>query len=90
MINKAKLALIAAVAAVSVSAPALAQASVHDARRNGLHAQAMEPRATLDAARAAVIHDCNIEADKYSPITQLPNQFAVYGTCMAEHGQRFD
>jgi hypothetical protein len=52
MINKAKLALIAAVAAVSVSAPALAQASVHDARRNGLHAQAMEPhharRTTLD------------------------------------------
>ena len=53
MINKAKLALIAAVAAVSVAAPALAQASVHDARRNGLHAQAMEPphharRTTLD------------------------------------------
>jgi len=29
------------------------------------------------------------EADKYSPITQLPNQFAVYGTCTANHGQRF-
>ena len=88
MINKAKLALIAAVAAVSVAAPALAQASVHDARRNGLHAYGME--AQHEAARAAAIHDCNIEADKYSPITQLSNQFAVYGTCKAEHGQRFD
>ena len=90
MIDKAKLALIGAVAAVLFASPALAQAGVHDARRNGLHAQAMEPRATLDAARAAAIHDCNIEADKHSPITQLPNQFAVYGTCMAEHGQQFE
>ena len=42
-----------------------------------------------DAVRPAAIHDCNIEADKYSPITQLPNQFAVYGTCMARNGQSF-
>jgi hypothetical protein len=46
-------------------------------------------RHLTNAARPAAIHDCNIEADKYSPITQLPNQFAVYGTCMANHGQRF-
>ena|SRR4029079_3792733 len=46
-------------------------------------------RHLVDAARPAVIHECNIEADKYSPITQLPNQFAVYGTCMTNHGQRF-
>jgi hypothetical protein len=42
MINKAKLALIAAVAAVSVVSPALAQ-GVHHTHRNGLHAYAMEP-----------------------------------------------
>jgi hypothetical protein len=42
-----------------------------------------------NAGRPAAIHDCNIEANKYSPITQLPNQFAVYGTCMVNHGQRF-
>jgi len=41
------------------------------------------------SSRPSAIHDCNIAADKYSPITQLPNQFAVYGTCMTEHGQRF-
>jgi hypothetical protein len=37
-------------------------------------------RHSADAARPAAILECNIEADKYSPITQLPNQFAVYGT----------
>jgi hypothetical protein len=42
-----------------------------------------------DPARPPAIHDCNTEAIKYSPITQLSNQFAVYGTCMANHGQRF-
>ena len=46
-------------------------------------------RHLTEAARPAAIHDCNTEAVKYSPITQLPNQFAVYGTCMATHGQRF-
>jgi hypothetical protein len=46
-------------------------------------------RHLTNAGRPVAIHDCNIEADKYSPITQLPNQFAVYGTCMANHGQRF-
>ena len=42
-----------------------------------------------NAGRAVAIHECNVEANKYSPITQLPNQFAVYGTCMINHGQRF-
>ena len=42
-----------------------------------------------NAARPAAIHDCNVEANKYNPITQLPNQFAVYGTCMANRGQQF-
>ena len=46
-------------------------------------------RQLTDAARPAAIYDCNTKAEKYSPITQLPNQFAVYGTCMASHGQRF-
>jgi hypothetical protein len=39
------------------------------------------------SARATAIQDWNIEANKFNPITQLPNQFAVYGTCMAKHGQ---
>ena len=44
-------------------------------------------REVIGSARATAIHDCNIEANKFSPITQLPNQFAVYGTCIARHGQ---
>ena len=46
-------------------------------------------RNVIGSARATAIHDCNIEADKFSPITQLPNQFAVYGTCITRHGQAF-
>ena len=42
MINKAKLALIGAVAAALFASPALARAGVHDARRDGLHAYGME------------------------------------------------
>ena len=43
----------------------------------------------IGPSRATAIHDCNIEANKFNPITQLPNQFAEYGTCMAKHGQPF-
>ena len=46
-------------------------------------------REVIGSARATAIHDCNIEANKFSPITQLPNQIAVYGTCIARHGQPF-
>lgn len=48
------------------------------------------PRNMTTSARSTAIHDCNIEANKFSPITQLNNQFAVYGTCMANHGQSLD
>ena len=46
-------------------------------------------RDMIGSPRATAIHDCNIEANKFNPITQLPNQFAEYGTCMAKHGQPF-
>ena len=42
-----------------------------------------------ESARVTAIHDCNVEANKFNPITQLPNQFAVYATCMTKHGQIF-
>jgi hypothetical protein len=42
-----------------------------------------------DSARAIAIHDCNVESNKFNPITQLPDQFAVYATCMAKHRQIF-
>jgi len=46
-------------------------------------------RDVIGPARVTAIHDCNIDANKFSPITQLSNQFAEYGTCMARHGQPF-
>jgi hypothetical protein len=49
-----------------------------------------ELRNMVASARATAIHDCNVEANRFSPITQLNNQFAVYGTCMASHGQSLE
>jgi len=46
-------------------------------------------RNMIAPARATAIHDCNIAANKFNPITQLSNQFAEYGTCIARHGQPF-
>jgi len=40
--------------------------------------------------RSAAIHECNVKAAKYLFYVWQLEQFAVYGTCMAEHGQRFD
>ena len=79
MTSKAKLALIAAVAAVSVVSPALAQAGVHHVRRNGLHAYAMEPhsapraclsiqtiRRSLAAAALATTNCCSRKVTDHS------------------------
>ena len=46
-------------------------------------------RDVVESSRVTAIHDCNVEANKFNPITQLPNQFAVYATCMVKHGQIF-
>jgi hypothetical protein len=40
--------------------------------------------------RSAAIHTCSDEAEKYVFHVWQTAQFAVYGTCMAKHGQRFD
>jgi len=41
----------------------------------------------ISARRASDIHACNIAAEPYSFSIWQTEQFAVYGTCMAEHGQ---
>ncbi len=40
------------------------------------------------AARDAAIHECSVKAGKWGMIAWQTTQFAVYGTCMAEHGQQ--
>jgi hypothetical protein len=44
----------------------------------------------MNPLRSAAIHDCSVEASKYSFYVWQTAQFAVYGTCMAKHGQRFE
>jgi hypothetical protein len=71
---------------LKVLAAALALGVLADTRGTPAFAK---DRNMIGSARSTAIHDCNIEANKFSPITQLPNQFAEYGTCMARHGQPF-
>lgn len=42
------------------------------------------------SSRSAAIHACSVDAAKYLFHVWQLEQFAVYGTCMAKHGQRFD
>jgi hypothetical protein len=37
--------------------------------------------------RDAALRECNTQAQKYSNSAWETTQFAVYGTCMSEHGQ---
>jgi hypothetical protein len=39
------------------------------------------------ATRDAAIHECSVNAAKYSSSAWQTTQFATYETCMAEHGQ---
>ena len=48
-------------------------------------AQSLKDNGT--AARDAAIHECSVKVAKYHFNTWQTTQFAVYGTCMAEHGQ---
>ncbi|HUD87098.1 MAG TPA: hypothetical protein VMR17_11625 [Xanthobacteraceae bacterium] len=43
--------------------------------------------AQIDAKRAAAVHDCSVEASKFSNASWQTAQFAAYSTCMTEHGQ---
>ncbi len=58
-----------------------------------LIALAFVPLSKTDQAsplRSAAIHACSVEAAKYLFQVWQLEQFSVYGTCMAKHGQRFD
>jgi hypothetical protein len=42
----------------------------------------------MNENRAAALHDCSMKAAPYNFSTWETTQFAVYGTCMTEHGQQ--
>jgi hypothetical protein len=87
--------------AALVTAGTPAVAATHHPHRamqslNGLHMYAGESLDQHDAvlgampmneSRAAAMHDCNMKAAPYNFSTWETTQFAVYGTCMTEHGQ---
>ena len=41
----------------------------------------------MNESRAQAMHDCNMKAQPYNFSTWETTQFAVYGSCMTEHGQ---
>ena len=90
---------LAAVVTIGV-APASAATQHHHHRAaqslRGLHmyaGQALDQRdpvlgeMPMNESRAQAMHDCNMKAQPYSFSTWQTAQFAVYGSCMAEHGQ---
>lgn len=57
---------------------------------DGLWPKPLSREAQTSALRKAAIHECNVKAGKVGPSRDWQTtQFAVYGNCMAEHGQRF-
>jgi hypothetical protein len=63
---------------------------------NGLHMYAGESldqhdqvlgATAMSESRAAALHDCSVKAQPYNFSTWQTAQFAVFGTCMTEHGQ---
>jgi hypothetical protein len=42
---------------------------------------------SMTESRAQAMHDCNMKAQPYSFSTWQTAQFAVYSSCMSEHGQ---
>jgi hypothetical protein len=64
---------------------------------NGLHMYAGESldrsgdvlgAMPMNESRAQAIHDCSMKAAPYNFSTWETTQFAMYGTCMTEHGQQ--
>ncbi|HEX4407973.1 MAG TPA: hypothetical protein VH206_04285 [Xanthobacteraceae bacterium] len=45
------------------------------------------PAYVPDSARDAAIHDCSVEASKWSFSTWQSTQIITYGDCMTAHGQ---
>ncbi len=93
------LALTLAALVTAGSVPALATTHHHHRTARslrGLHMYAGEPLGQsgdvlgampMTESRAAALRDCSMKAAPYNFSTWETTQFAVYGTCMTEHGQ---
>ncbi|MFZ0423952.1 MAG: hypothetical protein WAL80_13835 [Xanthobacteraceae bacterium] len=76
-------------AAIVLSAIAVTYASTSFAKplRNEVDQQQSAPGFVADNPRDAAIHDCSVEASKWSFSTWQSTQIITYGDCMAAHGQ---
>lgn len=41
----------------------------------------------IDARRAVALHDCSVQASKFSFSSWQTAQLAAFGTCMVNHGE---
>lgn len=87
------IALALAVFALVDIAVAHAERRAENARETYAYAYAPEGYGPLsktdqtNPTRLAAIRHCNIEADQWAYTSWQTTEFAVYRTCMAEHGQ---
>jgi patatin-like phospholipase/acyl hydrolase len=85
-------ALAAAIIAGTSAAPALAAPRTHNAVTQPHRLYMFAPGGLPasggpDLAREQAMHDCNMQASKWSFSSWETTQLATYGTCMTQHGQ---
>ena len=73
--------------ATLIATPAFAATVHHPAAQSSRQLYMYAPGES-GAARDAAIQECNVKAEKYSDTTWEDTKSAVYGACMAEHGQQ--
>lgn len=93
----AALALAALAAAATPTLAATHHHRHHVQSLNGLHMYAGKSLAQHDQVlgatpmseeRAQALHDCSVKAAPYNFSTWQTTQFAMFGSCMVEHGQQ--
>ena len=80
-----------AVALTMVSAPAFAKSQAshagHAARAQAIE-QVIDDGSGLSPDRARALRECNEVANVIKTYTLVTSQFAIYRSCMAQHGQQ--
>jgi hypothetical protein len=80
--------LMAAIALTTVLATPAFAATVHHRAAQSTRPLYMYAPNSANEARDAAIHECSVEASKFSNSSWETAQFAAYGTCMAAKGQQ--
>ena len=73
--------------ATLIATPAFAATARHPAAPSSRPLYMQVPGGSSEA-RDAAIHECNVEAGKWSNSAWESTQILTYGACMTEHGQQ--